>query len=118
LTKYRQELKKNNYSISKTVHLTLRETGVSMIYTAIILFCGFSIFDASGFGGTAALGILISFTLLLAYCSNLVLLPCFLLSMEKRMAKRVFKNEPLWEVYDEDMDIAPEKLTIKKPGQP
>src|SRR5437773_6578401 len=60
LTKYRQELKNNHQSISKTVSMAIRETGVSMIYTAIILFCGFGIFTASSFGGTAALGILIS----------------------------------------------------------
>ncbi|MDQ3046512.1 MAG: MMPL family transporter, partial [Bacteroidota bacterium] len=60
LTKYRQELKHTHGSISKAVSLTIKETGVSMIYTAIILFCGFGIFAASSFGGTAALGILIS----------------------------------------------------------
>jgi len=101
LTKYRQEFKQNQNNISKTVSLTIKETGVSMIYTAIILFCGFGIFTASSFGGTAALGILISVTLLIAYCSNLILLPCFLLSLEKRLTNKAFIEEPLIDV-DED----------------
>lgn len=102
LTKYRQEFKQNQNNISKTVSLTIRETGVSMIYTAIILFCGFGIFTASSFGGTAALGILISITLLIAYCSNLVLLPCFLLSLERRLTNKAFLQEPLIDVDDEE----------------
>jgi predicted RND superfamily exporter protein len=112
LTKYRQEFKLNQNSISKTVSLTIKETGVSMIYTAIILFCGFGIFAASSFGGTAALGILISITLLIAYCSNLILLPCFLLSLEKRLTNKAFLQEPLIDVYDEDVDIDLDELEI------
>ncbi|MCW3083398.1 MAG: hypothetical protein JWP12_764 [Bacteroidetes bacterium] len=114
LTKYRQELKHTHGSISKAVSLTIKETGVSMIYTAIILFCGFGIFTASSFGGTAALGILISVTLLIAYCSNLVLLPCFLLSLEKRITSKAFMQEPLIDVYDEDEDIDNNELEIEK----
>jgi predicted RND superfamily exporter protein len=112
LTKYRQELKHTHGSISKAVSLTIKETGVSMIYTAIILFCGFGIFAASSFGGTAALGILISVTLLIAYCSNLILLPCFLLSLEKRLTNKAFLQEPLIDVYDEEEDIDLDELKI------
>lgn len=112
LTKYRQEMKTSHASISKAVSLTIKETGVSMIYTAIILFCGFGIFSASKFGGTAALGILISVTLLIAYCSNLILLPCFLLSLEKRITNKAFLQDPLIEVYDEDIDL--DELEIEK----
>lgn len=114
LTKYRQEMKSAPSSISKAVSLTIKETGVSMIYTAIILFCGFGIFSASSFGGTAALGILISVTLLIAYCSNLILLPCFLLSLEKRITNKAFLQDPLIELYDEDEDINLDELKIKK----
>ena len=112
LTKYRQEMKSGHTSISKAVSLTIKETGVSMIYTAIILFCGFGIFAASKFGGTAALGILISVTLLIAYCSNLILLPCFLLSLEKRLTNKAFLQDPLIEVYDEEEDIDLNELEI------
>jgi predicted RND superfamily exporter protein len=114
LTKYRQELKLTHGSISKAVSLTIKETGVSMIYTAIILFCGFGIFAASSFGGTAALGILISVTLLIAYCSNLILLPCFLLSLEKRLTNKAFMHEPLIDVFDEEEDIDLDELKIEK----
>jgi uncharacterized protein len=113
LTKYRQEMKVAQGSISRAVSLTIKETGVSMIYTAIILFCGFGIFAASSFGGTAALGILISVTLLIAYCSNLVLLPCFLLSLEKRLTNKAFMQEPLIDVYDEEEDIDLDDLEIE-----
>jgi predicted RND superfamily exporter protein len=112
LTKYRQELKNYQFSISRTVSLTIRETGVSMIYTAIVLFCGFGIFMASDFGGTAALGILVSITLLVAYCSNLVLLPCFLLSLEKKLTNKAFIQEPLVQLYDEEEDIEQNDLKI------
>lgn len=113
MTKYRQELRSNHYSISKTVSKTISETGISMIYTAFILFFGFGIFAVSDFGGTAALGYLISITLLVAYCSNLILLPCFLLSLEKRLISKAFIAEPLLEIWDEDEDIELDDLKIK-----
>ncbi|MBC7914758.1 MAG: MMPL family transporter, partial [Pyrinomonadaceae bacterium] len=91
LTRYRQELKSTNLSISEIVADTLRETGLSMIYVALILFFGFGIFAASTFGGTVALGILLSITLLLALISNLTLLPALLLSMEKRIKIKASK---------------------------
>ncbi|HQO87511.1 MAG TPA: MMPL family transporter, partial [Bacteroidia bacterium] len=73
LSKYRQELKQNKKSISEAISATIMDTGFSMIYTAVILFFGFSIFAASDFGGTAALGLLISITLLVAMVTNLIL---------------------------------------------
>jgi uncharacterized protein len=88
LTRYRQELRTTNFTISKIVADTLKETGVSMIYVALILFFGFGIFAASTFGGTVALGILLSITLMLALISNLTLLPALLLSLERRISKQ------------------------------
>lgn len=88
LTKYKQDMKKYNLSISEIVSLVIKETGVSMIYTAIILAFGFMIFIFSGFGGTRALGLLVSVTLLMAYSSNLIVLPSFLLSLEKRINRK------------------------------
>jgi predicted RND superfamily exporter protein len=101
LTKYRQEIKNNDFNISKTVSLVIHETGISMVYTSVILFFGFFIFTASDFGGTQALGILVSFTLLIAYASNLILLPCFLLSLEKRLMTKAFLKKPLIEMEEE-----------------
>lgn len=88
ISRYRHELKHNKKSISEIVSDTIHETGISMIYIAIILFFGFGIFAASTFGGTQAIGILISITLFVSMISNLTLLPAFLLSMEKRVRSR------------------------------
>ncbi|MCG7500328.1 MMPL family transporter [Tenacibaculum sp. Mcav3-52] len=93
LAKYRQELLANNWKIKPAVYSALRETGVSMFYTSIVLFFGFLVFTVSSFGGTIALGGLVSITLLLAMVSNLLLLPSLLLSFEKRIAnKKVLKE--------------------------
>ncbi len=116
LTKFRYEMRKNPVmSISKAVTLTIRETGVSMIYTAVILFAGFFIFSASAFGGTASLGKLISITLLMAMISNLVLLPAFLMSMERRLSAKALREESLFEIHDSEEDIELDDLEIRKP---
>lgn len=96
LAKYRQELLANHWRIKKSIFAALRETGVSMFYTSIVLFFGFSVFITSNFGGTVALGALISGTLLLAMMANLLLLPVLLLSLERSIAnKQVLKEPPL-----------------------
>lgn len=93
LAKYRQELLANNWKIKPAVYAALKETGVSMFYTSIVLFFGFLVFTISSFGGTIALGGLVSVTLLLAMVSNLLLLPSLLLSFEKKIAnKKVLKE--------------------------
>lgn len=93
LAKYRQELIKNNWRIRKSVFAALRETGISMFYTSVVLFFGFSVFMLSSFGGTKALGGLVSFTLLIAMLSNLIVLPSLLLALERNIAnKKTFKK--------------------------
>lgn len=93
LAKYRQELLSNNWKIKPAVYSALQETGVSMFYTSIVLFFGFLVFTVSSFGGTIALGGLVSVTLLLAMVSNLLLLPSLLISFEKKIAnKKVLKE--------------------------
>ncbi|WP_370408745.1 RND family transporter [Tenacibaculum dicentrarchi] len=93
LAKYRQELLANNWKIKPAVYAALQETGVSMFYTSIVLFFGFLVFTISSFGGTIALGGLVSVTLLLAMVSNLILLPSLLLSFENKIAnKKVLKE--------------------------
>lgn len=114
LTKYRQEMRKHGGSISRTVSTAIRETGVSMIYTAVILFSGFFIFTASSFGGTSALGMLISVTLLIAMLSNLIFLPCLLLSLEKRIITKAFLSEPLIQVFDEEEDVELGDLQVQR----
>ncbi|MCH2215998.1 MAG: MMPL family transporter [Flavobacteriales bacterium] len=114
LSKYRQELKTRSWDIRTCVLNAVTETGVSMIYTSIILFFGFLVFTASNFGGTVALGTLVSVTLLVAMISNLVLLPSLLLSFHKSLVTKSFR-EPLLEIINEEEDIELEELEIRKP---
>ena len=104
LAKYRQELITNNWEVKKSVYNALRETGVSMFYTSIVLFFGFSVFTVSNFGGTVALGALVSATLLFAMLSNLLLLPSMLLSLEGSIANEKVLKEPLIKII-EDEDV-------------
>ena len=105
LAKYRQELVANKWKIKKSVFAALRETGVSMFYTSIVLFFGFSVFTISSFGGTVALGALVSVTLLFAMLSNLLLLPTLLLSLERRIANKETMRKPSMEILtDVDLD--------------
>jgi predicted RND superfamily exporter protein len=101
LTKYRQELKVKGRSVAEAISITIRETGLSMIYTAIILFSGFAIFAASSFGGTVALGILVSLTLLVAMITNLVMLPAILLSINNRQVRRAALKAPLIDINED-----------------
>ena len=101
LVKYRQELKANQWNIKKSVYSALRETGVSMFYTSIVLFFGFSVFMISSYGGTVALGGLVSATLLFAMLANLILLPSLLLSLEKQIANENTLKEPKFQIFPE-----------------
>lgn len=104
LAKYRQELQANNWKIKTSVYGALRETGVSMFYTSIVLFFGFSVFTISSFGGTVALGALVSATLLFAMLSNLLLLPSLLLSLERSIANKEVLREPSINIIPEEDD--------------
>ncbi|KOY51201.1 efflux RND transporter permease subunit [Polaribacter dokdonensis] len=105
LAKYRQELMSNKWKIKPSVYAALRETGVSMFYTSIVLFFGFLVFTLSSFGGTIALGGLVSVTLLLAMVSNLLLLPSLLLTFEKKIAnKKVFREPAMKIIPPKDLE--------------
>lgn len=111
LAKYRQELNVTNWDIRKSVVMALKETGVSMLYTSVVLFFGFGIFTLSNFGGTQAMGILVSLTLLVAVTSNLILLPSLLSGLERSVTTEAFK-EPMLHIYDEEEDIELDDLEI------
>ncbi|MBJ6369063.1 efflux RND transporter permease subunit [Snuella sedimenti] len=104
LAKYRQELQANHWKIKTSVYGALRETGVSMFYTSIVLFFGFSVFTISNFGGTVALGALVSITLLFAMLSNLLVLPSLLLSLERSIANKQVLKEPSINIIPEGDD--------------
>ena len=110
LAKYRQELIANNWKIKKSVYAALRETGVSMFYTSIVLFFGFSVFTISSFGGTVALGALVSVTLVFAMLANLLLLPSLLLSLEKSIANKQTLKKPSLGILPENMEEEHQEL--------
>lgn len=83
LVNYKQELPSNNFDVKLTVSETIKHTGLSILYTSLVLIAGFIIFCFSGFGGTQSLGWLTSITLLTATLTNLVLLPVLLLAIGK-----------------------------------
>jgi predicted RND superfamily exporter protein len=113
LSRYRLQLKINDWKIRESVLAALMETGYSMVYSATVLFFGFAIFTLSKFGGTEALGYLVSFTLIIALFANLFILPSLLLTIDKRAITKAFK-EPYIEVFDEEEDIELDKLIVEE----
>jgi len=104
LAKYRQELSASNWNIKPSIINAISETGKSMFYTSIVLFFGFLTFTLSSFGGTQALGGLVSITLLIAMITNLVLLPSLLLSLEKRISNKIDFKEPMVPLDSDEED--------------
>ncbi len=95
LVNYKQELPHNNYDMKQTVIETIHSTGISIIYTSLVLIAGFVIFCFSGFDGTKALGWLTSITLITATFTNLVLLPAILISFIKiKKVKKTNRDNP------------------------
>ena len=92
LVNYKQELPRRDFDMKKTVIQTIHSTGISIIYTSLVLIAGFIIFCFSGFGGTQSLGWLTSLTLVTATVTNLVLLPSLLISLIKRDKKAMVVN--------------------------
>jgi predicted RND superfamily exporter protein len=84
LINYKQELPHYSGKPEPTIKQTIQHTGISIIYTSLVLVAGFIVFCFSGFGGTQALGWLTSLTLLVSMITNLVVLPVLLVSLNKR----------------------------------
>ena len=91
LVNYKQELPEHHYNVLGTTVATIRQTGISIIYTSLVLVAGFVIFMFSGFGGTYSLGWLTSFTLLIATFTNLVFLPALMLDFLGKREKNAKK---------------------------
>lgn len=115
LAKYRQELKQHAWDIKYAILQSLRETGLGIFYTSVILFFGFIMFVFSQFGGTKGLGLLVSITILVGMATNLIILPSLLLSLERRVITKSFK-EPYFDIYDEEEDYDFDKLEIDTKG--
>lgn len=88
LVNFKQELQRHDDGIANNVQRTIQDTGLSIIYTSLILIAGFGVFALSDFDGTKSLGYLTSLTLLLAMVTNLTLQPALLLWMDKAEKKR------------------------------
>jgi uncharacterized protein len=107
LAQYRLELSRNDWKIKKSVFATFEDAGISMFYTSIVLFFGFSVFMLSSFGGTIALGGLVALTLFFGMLSNLVLLPSLVLTLNKTLANEQEFIEPIIDILehtDEELD--------------
>jgi predicted RND superfamily exporter protein len=117
LAKYRQEILSNNFNIPLAVTDSIMETGKSIIYTSIVLFAGFIIFAFSSFGGTIALGILTSTTLVISMFTNLFLLPALILTFDRpkkqkdeRLLIDDFDSSFYGEHEDEEIDLSKIKI--------
>ena len=101
MLRYRYEIRKHKSSIQDSVVNALTDRGSSMLASSIVLFLGFSIFIASDFGGTVALGLLVSFTLFVAMFANIIILPSLILSIIKPGSTKSLEK-PLFEVIEDD----------------
>ncbi len=112
LAKYSQELKHSDGNIGLSVKNALGETGMSMIYTSIILVLGFGMFMISEWGGAQSMGILVSTALFVAMFSNIILLPSLLMTLEHHFNKKVF-NEQFIQIYNEEDEIDLDELKLE-----
>jgi predicted RND superfamily exporter protein len=117
LAKYRQEILSNNFDIPRAISDSILETGKSIMYTSIVLFAGFIIFAFSDFGGTIALGLLTSTTLVISMFTNLILLPALILTFDR--PKKGKEEKALIDEFDasfygehEDEEIDLSKIRI------
>jgi hypothetical protein len=113
LARYRQELHHKRWDLKDCVAISIQETGLSIIYTSVILFFGFIVFVFSDFGGTQALGYLSAITYFVAMVTNLVLLPCLLMTLERSVTTKSFE-EPMFELYDEELDFDLFQLEVQE----
>ncbi len=121
LAKYRQEQFANNFFVPVSVTESILETGKSIVYTSIVLFAGFIIFAFSSFGGTIALGVLTSTTLVISMFTNLILLPALIMTFDKpkkgkeeRLLIDEFDSSFYGEHEDEEIDLSKIKIHDRK----
>ena len=122
LAKYRQEILSNNFQIPRAVSESIMETGKSIMYTSIVLFAGFIIFAFSSFGGTIALGLLTSITLVISMFTNLILLPALIMTFDKPKGQKGelliddFDASFYGETEDEEIDLNKIKIHNRHPS--
>jgi uncharacterized protein len=123
LAKYRQEILSNNFFIPRAVSDSIMETGKSIMYTSIVLFAGFIIFAFSSFGGTIALGLLTSVTLVISMFTNLILLPALIMTFDKPKGRKdehllidEFDASFYGESEDEEIDLSKIRIHNRHPS--
>lgn len=122
LAKYRQEILSNNFYIPRAVSESIMETGKSIMYTSIVLFAGFIIFAFSSFGGTIALGLLTSITLVISMFTNLILLPALIMTFDRPKGRKgdllIDDFDPGFygESEDEEIDLTRIKIHNQHPS--
>lgn len=123
LAKYRQEILSNNFFIPRAVSDSIMETGKSIMYTSVVLFAGFSIFAFSSFGGTFALGLLTSITLVISMFTNLILLPALIMTFDRpkrnkgeRLIIDDFDSTFYGEGEDEEIDLSKIRIHNRHPA--
>ena len=123
LAKYRQEIRSNNFFIPVAVSESILETGKSIMYTSIALFAGFIIFAFSNFGGTVALGLLTSTTLVISMFTNLILLPALIMTFDRprrkdgeRLPIDNFDPSFYGESEDEEIDLSKIRIHNRHPS--
>jgi predicted RND superfamily exporter protein len=121
LAKYRQEQLANGFFVPVSVSDSILETGKSIIYTSIVLFAGFILFAFSSFGGTIALGVLTSTTLVISMFTNLILLPALIMTFDKPKKSKAEKLliddfDPGFYGEEEDEAIDLSKIKIHDRG--
>lgn len=123
LAKYRQEILSNNFFIPVAVSESILETGKSIMYTSIALFAGFIIFAFSNFGGTVALGLLTSTTLVISMFTNLILLPALIMTFDRPRRKKgerlpIDNFDPTFygESEDEEIDLSKIRIHNRHPS--
>ncbi len=121
LAKYRQELLASGFYVQRSVSESILETGKSIIYTSVALFAGFIIFAFSDFGGTIALGVLTSTTLVISMFTNLILLPALIMTFDKPRKRKEghlpideFDTTFYGENEDEEIDLSKIRIHDRK----
>lgn len=109
LTRYRHELRLGNYNVKTAVLNALHGNGISMLSSLLVLVLGFSIFIFSDFGGTQAMGILITLTLIFSLFCNILLLPMLIYSFSSSLSKKSI-DKPLLEMFDEPNETVEDEL--------
>jgi predicted RND superfamily exporter protein len=120
LSRYRFQLKLKRHTLEECVIAALKEAGYSMIYSSSVLFLGFSIFIFSTFGGTQAMGYLITFTMFTAMLCNLLLLPSMLLTFGKKGTTLAFEKPVIGlpDENDEVIDIDLKEIEDQEKDEP